>query len=82
MAGDDDGINCDDAEHVGSKIQSEMDGKVFTAISLSKKKIVKTLVNLGKGVSVENETLYMQNGNLFVQQIKLCSLRHGFGICI
>ena len=53
-----DGVNCEDAETIGAKIQTRLDNKAFNDISFKKSNCVITLVALQKSVKCKNELVH------------------------
>ena len=52
-----DGVNCEDAETIGAKIQTKLDNKAFN-ISFKKSNYAITLVALQKSVKCKNEIVH------------------------
>jgi hypothetical protein len=60
-----DEINCDDCENVGRVIQTEMDNKPYNEAKVSRKKQIRTLQHLEKGIVVDNKRLNIDPRVLF-----------------
>lgn len=75
-----DGINCDRVEQVGTNIQQQIDGLAFTDIQLRKKNQVKTLVQLQKGITVNNKKLFVHSTVLFDRLILLAARNSDTGV--
>ena len=67
----DDGVNCDNAENVGEKIQNVLDGKPFTEIQFKKSDNVTTMTNLQKGVKLSTETIHIDPSGLFSRLVTI-----------
>ena len=65
IADDDDGITCDNAEDVGSKILHAMDGKTFTNVSMLRSQQVVTLARLNAKVKVNGTVVAIDPHILF-----------------
>ena len=59
-----DGINCDTAEEVGSKIHRQMDNLNVLDVSLKRSDHVHTLIKL-KGITIRHQTVHLDNSHLF-----------------
>ena len=66
-----DGVNCEDAETIGAKIQTRLDNKAFNDISFKKSNCVITLVALQKSVKCKNEIVHFDPFRLFSRLISI-----------
>ena len=62
-----DGINSDDVESVGSKIQQQMDGVVFSEVKITKASHVKTLEDLKPSVIVAGRQVHIDPAVLMLR---------------
>lgn len=66
-----DGINCDDAEDVGARIQKTLDNKKVCEASIRKADHVKTLITLQKGINVGHTVIHIDPSILFLRLITI-----------
>ena len=66
-----DGIDCDDAEKIGMKIQQDLDNLAVNKSVVKRSKQVKSLAVLRPGVEVNNETIHVNPTALFQRLIML-----------
>ena len=64
-----DGVNCDEAKTIGEQMQREMNGKIFSEVSLKRKHCIKPLDSLQNLLKVDNEPLHVDSGVLFSRLI-------------
>eukprot|EP00111_Clytia_hemisphaerica_P013776 TCONS_00040538-protein len=62
-----DNVNCDEAEVVGGRIQSSLDGKSFTDASIKRKDEVKSLAAIVNSVNVDDEAIAVDSTSLFTR---------------
>ena len=68
---DGDGVNCDNADAIGTRVQKQMDGCMFGNVSMKKKDCVKSLLHLQKGVTVDSKVIPINCGTLFTRLVVL-----------
>ena len=61
------GINCDDAETVGERIQKSLDNLTVEEAKIFKKDQIKTLDTLKKGIVIDSKTVYIDPLILFTR---------------
>ena len=72
VAGDiDDGVNCDQAEKVGSEIQGSLDDIIVNKASIKRSKQVKTLAPLLPAVKINGDSVHVDPNILFQRLIML-----------
>ena len=59
-----DHVNCEQIENIGEAVQQKLDGQRFNDISFKCADCAITLVNLQKGITIENESIYIQPAGL------------------
>lgn len=70
-ASDGDGVNCDEAEIVGSAIQKRLDGVTVDKASIPRSQQVKSLQHLQQKTKINNETVPIDPSLLFVRLVVL-----------
>ena len=71
VADESDGIDCDDAEHIGMKIQQDLDNLAVNKSVVKRSKQVKSLAVLRPGVQVNSVTIHVNPTVLFQRLIML-----------
>ena len=66
-ATDEDGINCDQTEEVGEKIQQSLNGVILTRAKIKRSAHVRTLQHLQAGVKVGKNTIHIEPAVLFMR---------------
>ena len=60
-----DNVNCEQIEAIGEAVQQKLDGQCFSQISFKRAVCAVSLVNLQKGITIENESIHIQPSGLF-----------------